>query len=382
MLLIGVLNVSFVVLGVVFNTTPSGPAWSSYSDAPEGLAAYSQLLSHYGYHVYKLDTPLRQRLITSNNATVFIVNPDNLNYGSYKAIKQLLYRHDRIVITGVSSEKALQYILGPNNAPQWSPVGVGLATVRIKGITPPLKVATQGQEGSWGERGSGKILALSPFASSDHAGVGIFPILAVQAFVGNGRLIMISDASFFENQLLAKSDNAAFALFLAGGMRKTGGRSAYFDEAVHGFGQATGFWGIPSRWRWAFSIALLGALGWMWSKGHRLGPPQNTQRTLPPPRKQYVEALAATLSKLNPYQATIDCFQRKGQYQLTKRLGLPVGTNPAILKQTALRYSLVPQTVITGLFDPVFGKPGVFAAAKACAWCYDESIQTDEIPLE
>jgi hypothetical protein len=116
--------------------------------------------------------------------------------------------------------------------------------------------------------------------------------LVVELEQGDGRALVLADASPLQNRLLAEADNAALGLALA-----EPGRPVVFVESQHGYSRGTGFGALPSRWKW-FIVGLLLAVGvWMWSKARKLGPPEDAFRSLPPSRALYVEALAATLAR-------------------------------------------------------------------------------------
>jgi hypothetical protein len=104
--------------------------------------------------------------------------------------------------------------------------------------------------------------------------------------------VLLADASPLQNRLLDAADNAAFGLDVAGG------RPVVFLETVHGYGAAARvFSGLPAEVRWALLGLLLAGLVAVWSAGRRFGPPEDAERALPPPRTEYVDALAAALAR-------------------------------------------------------------------------------------
>jgi hypothetical protein len=108
--------------------------------------------------------------------------------------------------------------------------------------------------------------------------------------VSAGGLVAVADPTLVQNAHLAEGDDAALAVVLAGP------GPVAFAEAEHGYGASRGLDAVPGRWR-ATAIGLIGAtlLGF-WSVGQRLGPAEATDRRLPPPRRAYVDALAAGLA--------------------------------------------------------------------------------------
>jgi len=115
----------------------------------------------------------------------------------------------------------------------------------------------------------------------------------VSQTVGRGRIETLGDPSFLENRLLGDGGNALRALELVG----PAGRNVVFDEAIHGFGPATGLAALPARW-W-LAIALLGAAGGasILSRWLRLGGADPLAAAAPSPRVAFVTTMAATLAR-------------------------------------------------------------------------------------
>ena len=125
------------------------------------------------------------------------------------------------------------------------------------------------------------------------AGAGRRPGLAAarRAASATGAIALLADTSPLQNRLLGKADNAALALALSGRGPLT------FVESVHGYGPQRGLAAIPARFGWALIGLLLAALVFMVARGRRLGPPELERRELPPPRRAYVDSLAATMAR-------------------------------------------------------------------------------------
>ena len=115
--------------------------------------------------------------------------------------------------------------------------------------------------------------------------------LLLVAPAGRGRIALLADTSPLQNRLLGEADNAAFALALSGRGPLT------FVESVHGYGPARGLAALPARFGWALIGLALAALVFVVARGRRLGPPEPERRDLPPPRRAYVDALAATMAR-------------------------------------------------------------------------------------
>ena len=64
---------------------------------------------------------------------------------------------------------------------------------------------------------------------------------------------------------------------------------------MHGYGVARGFGGLPANVKWTLLGLLLTAIVAAWAAGRRFGPTEDPDIPLPPPRAEYVEAVAAAL---------------------------------------------------------------------------------------
>ena len=142
-------------------------------------------------------------------------------------------------------------------------------------------------DGRWKERGAlGSLLLVRP--------------------AGRGRIVLLADSSPLQNRLLGEADNAAFALALSGKGPLT------FVESVHGYGPQRGLAALPARFGWALIGLLLAALVLMVARGRRLGPPERERRELPPPRRAYVDALAATMARGKEREEAVRPVRERG----------------------------------------------------------------------
>jgi hypothetical protein len=106
-----------------------------------------------------------------------------------------------------------------------------------------------------------------------------------------GRVVGIADPRFLENDELAHGANAYRALTVVG----PPARPVYFDEAIHGYGPATGLAALPERWWFAFALLGLALGAFALSRAMRLGGSDPVAPSTASPRIAYVEALAAAL---------------------------------------------------------------------------------------
>jgi hypothetical protein len=256
---------------------PSGPPSSSYATAPRGLAAYASLLEHFGFDVARLRVPVEDASL-DEVATVVLLDAGFVDSSATSALRDFVDDGGTLV-TGGSSPTWVDALVG--DPPTWDGAITDEYPTTGLEASDVATVETAG-EGRWSDSGEGTVVA----GTEDDA-------LAVEVTEGEGRMTLLADASPLQNRLLDHADNAGFALALAG---ETPG-PVVFVESVHGYGPPRGLSAFPARWRWA-GAGLVGAAGlWMWSRGKRLGPPEQAERVLPPPRRAYVEALAATLAR-------------------------------------------------------------------------------------
>lgn len=115
--------------------------------------------------------------------------------------------------------------------------------------------------------------------------VGRSAVLVVT--LADGDIVVMADWDLLDNDSIGDDDSAVLAV------RLTDGRPTVFDESLHApdrrfLDRFRGFPGLI----WALFVAM--AL-WVWS-GRRVGPVTPADRSLPPPRAAYLEAVAASLA--------------------------------------------------------------------------------------
>jgi len=278
---------------------PGGPMSSSYATAPTGLAAYADLLAQAGHRVTQLrDAPAEARL--DPRSTVVLLDPRLVGRADGRALRRFLDAGGRLVAGGAEEPRWLDAVL--RRPPSWSRARTRLARPRAQvPETAGVSRVEAAGPGSWASTGDAR----------PALGSGGRELLVV-APVGRGRIALLADASPLQNRLLAHADDALLGLELAG----PAGRPVAFVESVHGYGRASGLGAIPTSWRFALGGLVLAALVLIWARGRRLGPPEALERPLPPPRREYVDALAALLERSRDPAAAI----RPLQAELRRRL--------------------------------------------------------------
>ncbi len=349
--LVLVVGLNLLTAGVTVVTGgsgPGGPPSSSYATADDGLAGYAELLARHGHDVVRI----RERLDRADldpAMTLVVADPDVLAPGEVQAIGAFVTAGGRLVVAGAAGAPALAAV--PAGGPEWqdgrSGVAHPLAPVpEVEGIA---RVEAAGP-GVWRRAGG----ALPVLGGPDG-------VLVTVATVGAGRIVALADTSPLQNRLLANADNAAFALGIAGD-----GRRVAFAEAQHGYGRSTGIGAVPARWRWALAGGFLAVIVWMWSRGQRLGPPDDVERTEPPARAAYVEAMAGALARTRQPEVAVAPVQERARHRLAERAGLAAGASEEGLRDVARRVGMPPEEV-DALFRPCRSDAEVVAAGRALA---------------
>jgi hypothetical protein len=323
-LLVGLVVLLLVVSVVIdrFAPTPSGPEGSSYATAPQGAAAYAELLHRAGHPVRRVRTPVAERPLDPGT-TLVVLDPERVAPEEASAIGRFVRAGGRLVAAGALVRWLGRVLDAP---PAWAPSAPGRATVVVPAPeTAGVSSVAFAEGGRWAPLGG----ALPILAAPDG------PVAAV-AEAGAGRVVLLADASPLYNVELARADDAAFGLALAGGGR----RPVAFLETVHGYGEATGLAALPARALWVLAGLALAALALVWSMARRLGPAEEEARTLAPPRRDYVKAVAAALAASGDRGGVADAAARGARRRLEVRAGTPAGGDEAALRDAAARFGL------------------------------------------
>ncbi len=154
--------------------------------------------------------------------------------------------------------------------------------------------------------------------------------------VGNGTIEFLADSSPLHNRLLGSADNAAFGLALAGPRS----RPVEFLESYHGYGTGSGLSALPLSWTLLLAGLGLSAIVYMVARGRRFGPPEEEGRTLAPPRRQYVDSLAAVIARSKRRDAAVGPVQREARDAILRRASLPPDVDVHVVRAAAKRLGL------------------------------------------
>ena len=326
----------------------TAPRSSSLSTGRNGLAAYAELLRRNDRGTESLRGDLTDEELDPDG-TLVVLDPVGLDRDQDQGIRRFVARGGRLLAGGSGATGLLDVLF--EDAPTWSIDGVrnaeptagapevaGLRSVRSAGV------------GSWESTGdTTAILA------------GGSRVLATVADVGRGRVVALADPSPLQNRLLGSADNAGFGLAAAGD-----GGAVQFAEGLHGYGQESGLGAIPGRWQAALIGLALAALLGVVAAGRRLGPPEDPDRTLPPPRREYVDAIAGSLARTRRPAEALSPLQAAARERVARQAGLPPSASEPELRAAAARLGWSPVD-IDALFAPPRTDADVVATGNALA---------------
>jgi hypothetical protein len=303
------LNVALSLLNGVLGGTPGGPRSSSYATGATGAAAYAALLTRAGHVVEQTrETPGAATL--PSDATVMLLEPDApLAPRDTAALRRFVASGGDLLVAGPAGSWLSGIVA---DAPSWSPLHVNATHAvvplpALAGVSQPFAPGA----GSW--LGGA---ALPVFAN------GARSLLSL-AMLGKGSVWLLADDAPLQNADLGRGANAALGLALAG----PSSRPVLFLESYHGYGTSSGLAAIPPRWWVAFTLLALAAATLMLAQGRRFGPPQERERTLPPPRAEYVESLAGILARTRDPEHALRPLRAEVRRRIAELAGL--GTTPS-----------------------------------------------------
>lgn len=342
-------NLTVAMVRSATGGSPGGPTSSSYATGDDGLGAFADLLDARGHPVVRLRTPLDETDLDPT-ATLVVADPDELSASEADAADTFVRAGGRLLAAGPRTNPALRRTLGTEL--DWSSAGVESAApvVPVAEVT-GIDEVHAGGEGSWRHTGIGL-----PVLAADGR------VLAAVATVDGGRVVAVADSSVLHNAYLGEAGNAAFAVAAIGER----GRPVLFAEEAHGYGRSLGLGALPSRWRWAAAVAALAGLAWMWSKGRRFGPPDESERELPPARRAYADALGAALAKTKEPTAAARPLQRAARRRVVARAGLPPDAGDGDVVAAARRLGLDGDEA-AAVTTPARNNEDVLAAGRALA---------------
>ncbi|MEJ7876962.1 MAG: DUF4350 domain-containing protein, partial [Solirubrobacterales bacterium] len=284
-----------------------------------------------------------------SDKTAFLIAPGSLTAADANALNKLAEDGGRVVVAGDPGDEGLSRLLRTE-----AEIGDGTGSRALAPLTPSDETAGVTSIESPGSQVVSPAGSALPIAgAAGEAGV-------VATDVGEGRVIVVADNSILENSQLLLTGNARFALNLAG----EDGREVQLVEAVR-TPPGSGLSALPGAWGWGGAGLILAGLALAWARGRRIGPVELASRPLPPPRRQYVDAMAGALLRTREPRAAITPLREAARDLLARRAGLPHDASDTQLREAAVGAGLEPAEV-----EAVSGQVGdgaMLAAAGAVA---------------
>jgi hypothetical protein len=327
--LLVVVNLALRFLGTVTGGTPGGPRSSSYATSPRGDAAYAELLGKAGHPVDQV-RKLPHSSPPSAGATVFLLDPPTVKTTDLEALRRFADDGGKLVAAGLSHDAMHELVSRvPHRAP-------GSPRVRMDG----LEIETDGAA-VWRDEG-----------------------LVATRRVGSGTVELLADSSPLHNRLLGSADNAAFGIVLAGPRT----RPVEFLESYHGYGtgSGTGLSALPLAWQLLLAGLGLAALVYMVARGRRFGPPEEEGRSLAPPRRLYVDSLAAVVARSRRRDAAVGPVRREARDAVLRQAALPPDVDDDAVRVAARRLGLAEEDT-EALLRPARTDADVLALGRTAA---------------
>ena len=284
-----------------------GDPGSSFVTTPAGTAAWFELLDRTGRQPQRLTIPLEEADIDPA-VTLVVTDVWFTERPSVQAVLDFVQAGGRVVVAapegaagdlgeallGQRSVEITDAAGGRYEAVADNPAVRGVATVESAGLQ------------AWEATSETESLLTNEYGEA----------LAISHRIGRGTAVLVADSTVFSNAYLAEADNAAFAVAVLGE------RPALFDEYSHGYvDDLVTEPLLPRSWRWTLYLLAAATLVFLVAAGRRFGPPEATARTLPPPRRWFVESLATTLARTDLADAT-EPLRLEAQRILFDRTGL------------------------------------------------------------
>jgi len=320
-------NLLLRFVGTVTGGTPGGPRSSSYATSHHGTAAYAELLGRAGHSVEQVRKLPHQSPPTAG-ATVFLLDPPGVRAADLQALRAFVRGGGRLVAAGLSPEAMREFVF---RAPQRVP---GSQRVRVDGLEVQTDAASV-----WRDEG-----------------------LVAERQVGRGTVAFLADSSPLQNRLLGAADNAAFGLALAGAAN----RPVEFLESYHGYGTGSGLSALSLAWKLLLGGLGLAALVYAIARARRFGPPEEEGRTLAPPRRQYVDSLAAVVARSKRRDAAVGPVRREARDAVLRRASLRPDADDDAVRIAAGRVGLADEDAET-LLRPARTDEDVLALGRTAA---------------
>lgn len=326
--------------------SPGGPTSSSFSTGADGFEAWADLLVASDRAVIRRRDRVEPGVLPSG-ATVVLADPAALNPDEARVMLDAVVDGARLVLVGSDTAPLLEVAVGgPVEVTQVDPAPLLTAVHGSEAVIGSARSVAGDRGGRW------RVADTVHVHLEDEQGRPA--VLSVT--LGDGEVVAVADSAPLQNRNLAKADNAALALGLAG----PGSAPVVFVESAHGFASG-GLDAVPSSWKWAAGVGALTLVLGLWWAGTRFGPAEPHQRELRPPRIDHVRAVAADIDRVSRNPGDLVETQLQTNRQLmADRLGVDASADAAELDAAARRLG-----VDAGLVSSVCSMPADLTEALA-----------------
>lgn len=319
---------SLAVAGLLFRTVaraPLGPHSSAYAAGPTGLSTWAQAANAAGHPVARARVPL-DVLDLDPSHTVVLLDVAEVAPVERDALAAFVRAGGRLVVGGAMSGPWLaELAVLPSTTQPFEPVGKpAVVTDEVAGVS---YVETVGdpvfRDGT-----------LIPLLACRNGVVAGFATLRSDPLNQPHRLglVVVADASIFQNRLIGVRDNGRFALQVLG----EPGRPVLFAEAGHGFTAPAGVAALPGRVLLAALLLLVAAA--VLAAARRT---EAASRARPPAYNDHLAMVAARLADGGDDTATATFLRDLALDELQRASGTP----EADLRRAAGRLGIDPADV-------------------------------------
>lgn len=297
-------NLAVALIGPLFRgDRVTGPFGSSYVTTALGSAGSAEILQAQGLQVHRIRDPLTPDRLDSSQTLIMVeVGHSDLADLELSALTSFVESGGRLILAGPDPSGLIDAVGPFGVAPEWALGGPLSARSSLPGVDlVPLS-------------GRAKILSWD--------GEGVFlrgdgdEVVGLEWTRVAGTVAWLADAEPFLNRSLAVEDSAGLVVSLVAG------RDVLFDEYHHGYGGESFFELLPDGWSTTLALLAVAGLTWLVSYGRRLGPPEETERRLPPERAVYVESVAGILSRSGDFEEAVAPVSDRAWRLLVSQAGL------------------------------------------------------------
>jgi len=330
------------------------PAYSVYSEMPDGLAETARFVRKLGWEPVALTRPIRQLRPGTAPRLLVMVEPHAPGTGlggqadfAPAEVRGLLgwVKEGNTLLLLSRQRTALHTELGITLRPDPTATEADLDREVVPhaagGYTAGIeRLRIEGQDQLQG--GPGLPLWTVPERPGDGARL---------VRHGRGRVLVVADASLLTRRGLVRADNALF-LYNVLRLHAHDGQ-VFFDEYHHGLHAGGGFWGyLPyHRLHWALLPVLATLLVAGWSVGVRLGPAVPHPQPSHTDAVDYASALARIYQGAGAQHLLAGVLTRDFANRLAALLKLRRSTAPADLRAAWRQHQGSASTTLDGLLD-------------------------------